>query len=297
MASNRLFLMVYLLLEKGTMTAAELAEHFEVSVRTIYRDIDVLSLAGIPVYAAQGKGGGISIQKNFILNQSLISEQEQNQILMALQAMKVVDAENAEAILTKLSSLFHKHNYNWIEIDFADWNRDSDYNFHSLKDAIFQSKRVEFVYHGINTEPSRRIAEPLKLIFRSKDWYLYAYCCLREDYRLFKLSRIKELRITSQSFSRPAPSRIFKEINPHKEPMAAITLLFDQSMGYRVYDHFDHVTETEDGKFLVEAFLPENEWLYGFLLSFGCKVQVLSPQSIREEMIARIECMQKNYKT
>lgn len=297
MAANRLFLMVYLLLEKGTMTAAQLAEHFEVSVRTIYRDIDILSLAGIPIYATQGKGGGISIKENYILNQSLISEEEQNQILMALQAMNVIDTENTEAILSKLSSLFHKRNYNWIEIDFADWNRGSDYNFHSLKEAIFQKKRVEFVYYGIRAKTDKRIAEPLKLVFKSKDWYLYAYCCLQKDYRLFKLTRIKELRITPQSFSRLAPSRIFKEIEPHKEPVTAITLLFDHAMGYRVYDHFDHVTETEDGKFLVEAFLPENEWLYSFLLSFGGRVQVLSPQSIREEMIAHIKCMQKNYRT
>lgn len=120
MAENRLFQMVYLLLEKGHLTSSELAEHFEVSDRTIYRDIDSLSAAGIPVYTKQGKGGGIFIQENFILNQSLVSEQEQTQILMALQAIHLIDDRNTDGLLSKLSAIFQKQQVNWIEVDFSD---------------------------------------------------------------------------------------------------------------------------------------------------------------------------------
>lgn len=119
MAENRLFQMVYLLLEKGHLTANELANILK-SDRTIYRDIDSLSAAGIPVYTKQGKGGGIFIQENFILNQSLVSEQEQTQILMALQAIHLVDDRNTDGLLSKLSAVFQKQQVNWIEVDFSD---------------------------------------------------------------------------------------------------------------------------------------------------------------------------------
>ncbi|MFQ7235187.1 MAG: helix-turn-helix transcriptional regulator, partial [Enterococcus hulanensis] len=108
MAEYRLFQMVYYLMDKGNTTAPELAEKFEVSIRTIYRDIDILSAAGIPVYTTQGKGGGIFLPENFVLNRSLISEEEQNQILTALQGLSGVDEQSNQALLKKLGSVFQK---------------------------------------------------------------------------------------------------------------------------------------------------------------------------------------------
>lgn len=297
MASNRLFLMVYYLLEKGISTAPELAAHFEVSVRTIYRDIDILSAAGIPVYATQGKGGGIAIQENFVLNRSLLSEQEQNQILMALQGMGFLDNENTSAALSKLSGIFQKQNVNWIEVDYSDWNRGDNQNFNILKRAVFQHKKVTFLYYGTNGESADRIVEPLKLVFKSREWYLYAYCCQRSDYRFFKLTRMKKLLLTEQDFHRDVPAQVFRQMEPHTEPMIALSLLFDRDMGYLVYDHFDRVTRREDGSFYVEVSLPENEWMFFFLLSFGDKAEVLHPQSVREELKLRIKKMLSKYKT
>lgn len=297
MAVNRLFLMVYYLLEKGTATAPQLAEHFEVSVRTIYRDIDLLSAAGIPIYTTQGKGGGISIQEHFILNQSLMTEQEQDQILMALQGISLVYDEGTQDTLSKLRGLFQKQNVNWLEVDFADWNRDCGNHFHLLKHAIFQRKKVTFIYNGTKGKPTDRIVEPLKLIFRSREWYLYGYCEIRGDYRLFKLTRIKNLAACDEAITHAAPDHVFKQLQLPEEQTTIITLLFDQSMSYRVYDHFDHITETEDGNFLVEVRLPQNEWLYDFLLSFGDSAKVISPPSVLEEMVARIQRMQNKYIT
>lgn len=297
MQESRLFRIVYYLLEKGKTTAPELAEKFEVSVRTIYRDLDTISSAGIPIYATQGKGGGICIQENFVLNKSLFSEQEQNQLLMALQGLEILDDKNTEGILSKLNSIFRRQNYNWIEIDFADWRRDSDCNFHLLKSAIFQRERVTFLYYGMEAQPSERLVDPLKLVYKSRDWYLYAYCHLREDYRLFKLTRIKELSLTDQSFSRQAPERVFRQIDLHGQRTMEVTLLFKKEMGYRVYDHFDRVTVTKEGDFLAVAVLPQNESSYNFLLSLGSGVKVLSPQSVQKEVIARIKLMEENYIT
>lgn len=262
MATNRLFLMLYFLLEKGTATAPELAAHFEVSVRRIYRDIDILSAAGVPIYATQDKGGGISIPNNFVLNKSLVSEEEQTQILMALQGIGIIDDVNTNSVLSKLSTLFKKQNINWIEIDYSDWNRDSNSNFNTLKQAIFGQNRVEFIYFSAKGEPTDRQAEPLKLVFRNKDWYLYAYCCLRNDYRFFKLSRIKKLTITTLSFTRIAPARVFEHSNPHDEQPITITLLFDKKMAHRVYDHFDNITAKEDGNLLVKVRISNMKNIY-----------------------------------
>lgn len=119
MQESRLFRIVYYLLDKGKSTAPELAEKFEVSVRTIYRDIDIISSMGIPVYAMQGKGGGITLLDNFVLDKSLLSAKEKEQILMALQGIIATEQNNADELLTKSGSLFQAKNTNWIEVDSA----------------------------------------------------------------------------------------------------------------------------------------------------------------------------------
>lgn len=121
--------MLFFLLEKGSSTAPELAKHFEVSVRTIYRDINILSSVGIPIYATQGKGGGIFIQENYVLNKLLLSEQEQKQILLSLQGLSILDEENTNALLLKLGGIFQQQNVNWIEVDFSDWRKDNNEGF------------------------------------------------------------------------------------------------------------------------------------------------------------------------
>ena len=121
MRESRLFRIVYYLLQNGKATAPELAQKFEVSIRTIYRDIDAISSTGIPIYATQGKGGGIFILNDYTLDKSLLSEQEQEQMLTALQGMTATTGKNANELLTKLSGLFQIKSANWIEVDFSDW--------------------------------------------------------------------------------------------------------------------------------------------------------------------------------
>lgn len=120
MQINRLFQIIYHLLENGKSSAPELAQKFEVSVRTIYRDLDTLSAAGIPIYATQGKGGGISLLEDYVLDRSLFSEKEKEQILLALQGIASVEGGNANELLSKLSALFQIKGTDWIEVDFSD---------------------------------------------------------------------------------------------------------------------------------------------------------------------------------
>lgn len=167
MQISRLFEIVYLLLDKKCITAQELADRFEVSARTIYRDIDTLSQAGIPVFASRGKGGGIRLMDNFILNKSVLSKEEQSSILSALHGMNALQPGQTGAVLGKLSALFGGRPYDWIEIDFSSWDS-SDRISRSLallKEAIFSRAVISFDYCASDGKTTHRQAEPFALFF------------------------------------------------------------------------------------------------------------------------------------
>ena len=152
MKDNRLFKILYYILEKGKVTANELADKFEVSVRTIYRDIDSISSAGIPIYALQGKGGGIEIAEDFVLSKSLLSENEKQQIMSALQGLDNTTKQSENELLTKLSALFKMKNTSWIEVDFNNWQNNKLYEktFDDIKSAILSKNIISFTYFSSN---------------------------------------------------------------------------------------------------------------------------------------------------
>lgn len=299
MKESRLFKIVYYLLEKGTATAPELAEELEVSVRTIYRDIDVISSSGIPIYASQGRGGGISILDNYVLDKSLFSESEREQILMALQGITATDGKNTNELLVKLGAIFQSNATNWIEVDFSDWvqNKPEQDVFNTIKNAIFNRNVISFRYFNSDGKVAHRRVQPIKLVFKSKDWYLYSFCLSKNDYRFFKLTRLKELEILSETFKHDSVSiEIEKRIK--NEKTIYTKLKFDKRMAFRIYDEFtDKVTEDEQGNLYVQTELPDNEMLYSYILSFTDCVEVLEPQIVRERIISKIEDVYKIYKT
>ena len=300
MKENRYFQMIYLLLDKGQMTAPELADYFEVSIRTIYRDIDILSSAGIPIYATQGKGGGIAIQDSYVLKKSLLSEQEQKQILMALQGIRVLEDEQINMLLSKLSGVFQRQQGNWLEIDFSTWTKSGagKHNFQLLQSAIWKSRIVSFSYYSGKGEQTKRIIEPHKLVFKTSDWYLYGYCTLRKDFRFFKLSRIRDLKLQDAEFMRETPEHIFERSDEFEMKTVQVTLLFDAGMSHEVFEKFDEeVSEQEDGSLLVTTILPDNELLYSYVLSCRERVEVLSPPYVRDNVRKRVRKMLEIYKT
>lgn len=300
MKENRYFQMIYLLLDKGQMTAPELADYFEVSIRTIYRDIDILSAAGIPIYATQGKGGGIAIQDSYVLKKSLLSEQEQKQILMALQGIRVLEDEQINMLLSKLSGVFQRQQGNWLEIDFSTWTKSGagKHNFQLLQSAIRKSRIVSFSYYSGKGEQTKRIIEPHKLVFKTSDWYLYGYCTLRKDFRFFKLTRIRDLKLQDAEYMRETPEHIFERSDEFEMKTVQVTLLFDAGMSHEVYEKFDEeVSEQEDGSLLVTTILPDNELLYSYILSCRDGVEVLSPPYVRDNVRKRVGKMLEIYKT
>lgn len=286
MQMNRLFEIVYILMERKTVTAAELAERFEVSTRTIYRDMDTLSSAGIPVYCTKGKGGGIGLLPDFVLNKSLLTEEEQNEILFGLQSLTATHAADSGLVLSKLSSLFQKDEINWIGVDFSHWGSGEIEKemFGRLKTAILQSRVITFTYYSSKCEKSERQVEPMRLQFKNRAWYLQGYCLQKQDFRSFKMSRIENVQFTGEPFERrqkQVPDFDSSVMRP--EQVVRLELEFSPRIAFRIFDEFDRsqVIRTEDGSLKVSVWYPEDEWVYGYLLSFGEDVRVISPAHIR----------------
>lgn len=297
MSESRLFNILYYLLDKGCATAPELARRFEVSVRTIYRDIDSLSRSGIPVYTETGRNGGIHLLGDFVLDKAILSQQEKQEILSSLQGLSTVSGESKENTLEKLSALFHIHFVNWMEADFSRWGdkpADND-KFQTLKTAIIHNRYLKILYADTYGKTTERIIRPLKLYYKSRDWYLKSYCQSKQDFRLFKINRILKWELMEQQF----PPMTFPETaDSPSDACHQIVLCFPAGAAYRVYDEFDlnQIQPQKDGSLLVLACMPLDDWLTGYLLSFGTQVEIIEPLSLKETIKEKIKEMYEKYK-
>ena len=296
MRDSRLFRILYYILEKGKVTANELSEKFEVSVRTIYRDIDVISSAGIPIYATQGKGGGIEIAEDFVLKKSLLSEKEQEQILIALKGLEGINKQYENELLTKLSAFFKIKNTNWIEVDFTNWQRSKEYDelFNDIKSAIINKNIIRFTYFSSNEKETSREVKPIRLLFKGWDWYVYTFCLLRNEFRYFKLSRIRDLKILDENFEDSYEDVVLIKEMEYKETVR-VKLKFDRKVAFRVYDEMGDIKEDEEGNLYAEIELPNDYNLYNYIFSFGESVEVLEPIEIRNNIRDMINKMSRIY--
>ena len=290
MKNSRLFELLYLLVEKRAITAGELARRLEVSERTIYRDIDALSAAGIPVFTQKGQGGGIRLMDQFVLDRALLSREQQDEILFALRAVQATGG-GAEA-LSRLSALFRREGDGWLEVDFTDWGSGAAEreNFSQVKGAILGRQPLSFTYYSSAGARSRRTVEPARLVFKAGCWYLSAFCRERQDWRIFRLVRMEDLRPEEGSCPPRTPPEQLEPPLPQGYRGVDLRLRFAPSAAWRVRDYFHpkQITSEQDGHLLVDCTFPEDQWLLSFLLSFGDQLEVLSPgywrDILREEI-------------
>lgn len=303
---NRLLGIIYILMSKGSVTAAELAERFEVSVRTIYRDIESLSMAGIPVYTKKGKNGGICLMEQFVLNKMLISREEQQQILSALISVRETSVLEEKDTLQKLEEFFELEPMDWLAIDLSDWGGNRRQIYEDIKNAVLKRRVIRFDYFGQNRAMSRRTVEPVQMVFKEYTWYLKAFCRERQAFRTFKLFRIKRLEVLEEVFEPKREDALpaeriqestEKQGKAQENSCTEITMWIDKKEAYRVYDRFDEneLEELEDGNFLVHLYYSVDEWVYSLILSFGASAKVLTPEPIKEEIQRRIQDMMKIY--
>lgn len=287
MQIDRLFRLLYILLERERVPASELAQELEVSVRTVYRDVQTLCEAGIPLYAERGRNGGVAILPTFKLSRSMVSSKEKRDILASLQAMTTAGASE-KATLEKLRALFENESADWVRIDFSDWGGERGSMITTLKDAIICRRPLSFDYYNTAGICKPRIVCPIRLWFKSSAWYLLAYCMDSRAMRTFKLTRIKRLALLSGEFPPDALALLHTEpedIQSGMQPLS-FTMKIDGCMAFRVYDDFEEsqIARTPDGGFLVHAaFIPDG-WLISFILSYGEHAQVLDPPSLQLEV-------------
>ena len=300
MQISRLFRLLYILLERERVPAPELAQTLEVSVRTIYRDVQTLSEAGIPVYAERGRDGGVAILPTFRLNKSMVSAAEKQDMLAALQAFSSTGASDRET-LGKLSAFFGGRQADWVRIDFADWSGTRDGLIPVLKAAILNRRMLAFDYYNSGGVCAPREVCPVRLWFKSSAWYLLAYCMQKRAMRTFKLTRIKRLRAIDGAFPDEALTCAAIEppnIEPDTPPIR-FTLRIDAGLAFRVYDDFEEkqIAQTAEGDFLVRAAFMPGEWLISFILSYGAHARVIEPKALADAVSCELEKMSAQYKT
>lgn len=298
MQVQRLFEIVYLLLYKKRVTASELAVRFEVSTRTIYRDIDTLSAAGIPIYTNKGKGGGIFLMDGFVLNRSLLSQEERHNILSALQGVQAVGSKQEDATLSRMRTFFKQVEPNWISLYLSDWSNRKQELFDDIKSSILEHHAITFAYYSSYAECKQRKVYPLQLWFKEHSWYLKAFCTEKQAVRTFKISRMRKMQVLKDSFSpMDVPTNQPHNTIQSYPNLIQLELQIDACMSYRVYDEFEDedVTCCEDGNFLIHVSYPEDAWVYSMILSYGQYARLLAPQHAIQQLRAHITAMNTFY--
>ncbi len=296
MKLDRLVSILVLLLRKERVQARELAELFEVSVRTIHRDIEAINLAGIPIVTYQGVNGGIGIAEGYRLDKSVLTEDEMSTIVSTLKGISSTIQDKKYEILTeKLRNTIPTKQLENMDskvkqliIDFLPWGSSKDLkeSISVIKKAIGNHSLIRFDYIDFSSNKTARTVEPYSLVLKGHNWYLYAWCQIRQDFRVFKLARIRGLTITDSYFEprNLEPDSLSFDLEwKDMGSQISLQLLFDEEMENVALDLFGNSLEKmDDGKLLLKMEVPEGYWLYGFILSFGIGVEVISPPHIRK---------------
>lgn len=297
MKIDRLISIIMMLLDKKRIGADELAETFEVSKRTIYRDIDTINLAGIPVVSISGVGGGFEIMPEYKLDKNVFSSTDLSAILMGLtNVSNMIRGDELINAITKVKSFIPPDRLKDIElkanqilIDLSSWLGNSAVRSHIeiIKSAINENKLLTFEYYDRHASKSTRTVEPYQLVLKANHWYFNGFCLMRNDYRLFRLTRITNLAMNNQIFApRNYQPPQLEFIGIWETMQTKIRLRIHESIIDNVLDYctFDSFTLDGDESYLVDFPFVENDYFYNILLSFGDKCECLSPSHIRTEL-------------
>lgn len=300
MKIDRLIGIITILLQQDKVTAPELAERFEVSRRTINRDIEDICKAGIPLVTTQGHGGGISIADGYKIDKSLLSKEELEAIFIGL---KGIDSISKNSYLRELSEkLSGKTNQitmdDIVVIDLASyWKPPLTHKFDTIKTAIKDNRLISFHYFSEKGE-CERVIEPYRLVFKWSSWYVWGYCLHRNAFRLFKLNRLCNLEVCSETFE-------IRDYSPWETAFDNYFLtgeihlkaLFEASEKYRLIEEYgaeSYITE-EDGRLLFEwnfaSYNNMREWIF----SFGDKVEVLEPDNLKADICRQVKNILKKF--
>ncbi|QIB58510.1 helix-turn-helix transcriptional regulator [Blautia producta] len=301
MKVDRLVSIIMILLDKKRIGAQELADMFEVSPRTIYRDIDAINMAGIPVRGASGVGGGFEIMQEYKVDKKVFSTADLSALLMGLTSLSnMIRGEELVHALAKVKSFIPADRAKDIElkvnqicIDLSPWTGNSSIQpyFEMIKEALQENRLLTFEYIAHHGNKGARTVEPYQLVLKNSHWYLQGYCHKRNDYRLFRLSRMSNLQMQEETFTARDYQKPILDFAEFLETMQTkIKIRIHKSIMDRVLDYctYEDFFTDDDEYYLVNFPFIENEYHYDILLSFGNKCECLEPAHIRAEMRRRI---------
>ncbi|MEN1760374.1 YafY family protein [Anoxynatronum sibiricum] len=301
MKIDRLVSIIMILLDRERISAQELADMFEVSLRTIYRDIDSINMAGIPVRSVSGVGGGFEILQEYKVDRKVFSTADLSAILMGLSSLSsMIRGNELVNVFAKVKSFIPADRARDIElkasqihVDLTPWmgNRNIQPYLQMIQTALQESRLLSFEYADRYGNKTARTAEPYQLVLKNSHWYWQGFCHKRTDFRLFKLSRTSNLQIQETFFTPreyPKPQLDFADVWATMQ--TKIKLRIHQSVMDRVLDYCtdDNFSPDGDEHYIVRFPFIENEYYYNILFSFGDKCECLEPLHIRTEMKRRI---------
>ena len=301
MKIDRLIGILSVLLQKETVTAPELAELFEVSRRTINRDIETLCYAGIPIRTKQGAGGGIYIARGYRIDRTVLTSKDMQTILAGLRSLDSVSGSSyygqlMEKLQTGSSDLLSGKDS--MLIDLSSWYKESlAPKIALIEDAIESRHRLGLDYYAPSGE-SRRTIEPYYVVFKWSSWYVWGWCNKRKDFRLFKLNRMDNVILTDKAFDCrevPVPDLSNEIVFTGGIKVRA---LFDPDVKWRLMEEFGPkcFEETKDGRLLFSAEYTDMDNLISWILTFGDKAEVIEPEEVRKKLLEIAEAIKKNYK-
>lgn len=298
---NRLIGILTVLLQNDKVTAPFLAEKFEVSRRTINRDIEDICTAGIPIVTTQGYDGGISIAEGYKIDKTVLTSEELQAIFIGLKSFDSISKIShtnciADKFSNKKDSVFSLEND--ILIDLSSHYKSSlTQKIDHIRTAINKQLLISFHYYYSKGEVERLI-EPYLLVFRWSAWYLLGYCLEKNDFRLFKLNRLWDLCCTEEHFSKrdlPEEKLKFDEYFSSEIKLVAV---FEENVKYRLIEEYgvDSFTYTKDDRLLFTTGFTSKENLISWILSFGDAAEILEPKEIRSEIKKQSLNILKKYK-
>lgn len=290
MKIDRLIGILSILLQKKKTTALELAERFEVSRRTINRDIENLCKAGIPIQTSQGAGGGISIMEGFAMDRTLLTSKDMKMILAGLRSLDSVSGSHYYGQLMekiKPGSSDIVTGSDAILIDLSSWNKDAiapKVSF--IQDAIEERTILAFDYYAPSGDSHREI-EPYYLIFKWSSWYVYGFCLMRQDFRMFKLNRMSGIRCIGRHFEMRSVQTPDLSIGNLYPPEIKVTAIVEARMKWRLIEEFgsDCFTIREDGRLLFSGLYSDEDSLLAWILTFGDQIKLLEPDWVKEKLL------------
>lgn len=300
MKIDRLIGILAILLQKDRVTAPELAAKFEVSKRTINRDIDVLTQAGIPLYTVRGSGGGISIINDYRMDRTLLTSRDMKSILAGLRSLDSVSGSHYyETLMEKIQvgSTEVVTGRDYMLIDLSSWyHARLTPKIATIQRAIEQTRRLTFTYISQSNEGMRTV-EPYFVVFKWSNWYLWGWSLQNHTCRLYKLNRMSDLKVEQTRFDPKAiPMPDMKPIK-HDKNAVHFTALFDSAVKWRVVDEFsaDQLQLEANGQLLLKGEYSDIQSLVQWVLSFGDHVQLLQPIAARELLVSTVQKLVQNY--